>query len=55
MLDCVLNRVDISKNTIPSCNCDDNDSDCPASLFEVVGIKISPLVIIQLKYDNTVA
>src|SRR5436189_5174325 len=34
-------------------NCDDSDLNYSASLSVSVGIKISPLVIIQLKYDST--
>ena len=47
-------KEDVPEN-IPPCNHDDSDLDYPAPLFRAVDIKISPSVIIQLKYDSTVA
>ena len=55
MLNCALDRVNIPENTILPYNCDDSDSNYPASLFRAINIKISSLIIIQLKYDSTVA
>src|SRR5436190_3906231 len=55
MSDRASDRADTPENTIPPRNRDDSDSDCPAPLSGAVGIKISPSVITQLKYDSTVA
>ena len=52
MLNHALDRVDILKNMIPLHNHNDSDSNCPASLSKVIDIKISSLIIIQLKYDS---
>ena len=49
------NRADTPKNMIPPHNYDNSDSDYPAPLFEAISIKISPSVIIHLKYDNIMA
>ena len=51
----VSEREDTSENTIFPHNYDNNNSNYPASLPGTVGIKISPSVIIQLKYNSTVA
>ena len=55
MLNCALDRVNIPENTILPYNCDDSDLDYSTSLSRAIDIKISFLIITQLKYDNIMA
>ena len=47
------NKEDIPENIIPPCNHNNSDLDYSTSLSKAIDIKISPSIIIQLKYDST--